>query len=65
MDEIKELLKDNNRMLKRITAYLDKIESPSYKENEDVRNMAINLAADSIIEMIGNRRNNNNQIFYR
>lgn len=55
-------------MLHRITAYIDKVESKSYQEREDMRNMAINLAADSIIEVLGNRRSNgnfNDQIFYR
>lgn len=62
------LTKENNEMLHRIVAYIDKVESKAYQEREDMRNMAINLAADSIIEVIGNRRGNgnfNDQIFYR
>lgn len=68
MDELLRLTKENNEMLRRIVAYIDKVESKAYQEREDMRNMAINLAADSIIEVLGNRRNNgnfNDQIFYR
>lgn len=67
MEELLELTRQNNAMLKRICDYLDRIESPQYRDSEDMRNMAINLTADSIIELLGNRRsdNGNRQIFFR
>lgn len=61
MEELLQLTRENNEMLKRLCAYIDKIESPQYKENEDMKNMLINLVADSIIEFAGNRRTLNNQ----
>lgn len=61
MDELLRLTRENNEMLKRIVEYIDKVESPQYKENEDMKNMLINLVADSIIEFAGNRRTLRNQ----
>lgn len=65
MEELLRLARENNEMLRRVVAHIDKVESKAYRENEDMRNMAINLMADSFIEVMGTRRGGNDQIFYR
>lgn len=66
MEELLKLTRENNEMLRKVCAYIDKVESPRYRENEDMKNMAINLTADSIIEILSGRRSGqSNQIFYR
>ena len=49
MEEILYLLTENNRMLKKICDYIDKVESKQYQTNEDFKNMMINLIANSLI----------------
>lgn len=49
MEEVKTLLKENNEMLKKICAWIDKHESAEYQTNEDMKNMMINLIANSLI----------------
>lgn len=51
--------------LDRVLAWIDRMESPARRDNEDMRNFAINLIADIAVDRFGNRNNNNNQIFYR
>lgn len=51
MEELLELTKENNRMLKQILAYIYKIESHSSTENENdfIRNIFANLISTSMI----------------
>ena len=49
MEEILYLLAENNRMLKKICDYIDKVESKQHQTNEDFKNMMINLIANSLI----------------
>lgn len=66
-EEILRLTRENNEMLKRICAYIDKIESPQYMEQRQMTSFLINCAADAFGEMrerIGGN-NCNDQIFYR
>lgn len=55
MEELLRLTRENNVMLQRICAWLDKIESPQYRESEDIREFAQNVLANMITE----RRINN------
>lgn len=59
MEELLRLTRENNVMLQRICMWLDKIESPQYREHEDIREFAQNVLANMITE----RRFNNNQKF--
>lgn len=68
-------------MLKRICAWLDKVESKSYREGEDMRGFVQNVAANMLTERIVNngfpvgqsmgvnnpinQQSNNDQIFWR
>ena len=77
--EILTLLRENNEMLKRICVWLDKIESPEYRDNEDfkgfVSNFIANAAYDrcqgfSVGQSMGvnnpiNQGSNNQQTFWR
>lgn len=51
-DRILELLEDNNRMLKRIFAYVEKVEDPKYIEQEHLREFLFNVGADMLVEMM-------------
>lgn len=50
--EIKDLLLECRDMLREITAYIRKRESPEYKEQEEMRDFAINVAADLYSEIL-------------
>lgn len=68
MDELLRLTRENNEMLKRICAYIDKVDSESYRMNEDMKQFAMNVAADVLVD--NNQRqqengNNNQQTFWR
>lgn len=71
--EILELLRDNNAMLKRIYAWLDKVESNQYRDSEDMKQFLMNYVANimtapshacDIVQPI-NGKLGNDQIFYR
>lgn len=47
MNEILELLKENNAMLKEILIFLK-----CHRENDDMRQFNINVAADLFVEML-------------
>lgn len=51
MEELLELTKENNRMLKQILAYIYKIKPHSSTENENdfIRNIIANLISTSMI----------------
>lgn len=68
MEELMRLTRENNEMLKRICAYIDKIESPQYAEQRQMTSFLINCAANELGEMkerMQQRGNNNDQIFFR
>lgn len=69
-NEILELLRENNAMMKRVCAWIDKVESQEYRDGEDFRAFMINMCADVLVD--NNQRqnrlnggNNDNMIFYR
>lgn len=47
MDEMLKLLKENNEMLKELIAFLK-----YFRENDDMRQFSINVAADIFVEML-------------
>lgn len=53
MEELLSLARDNNAMLKRVCAYIDRIESGAYRDAEDFRAFIINCAADRFGMMFG------------
>lgn len=69
MEELLNLTRENNAMLKRVCAWLDKVESREYRDGEDFRAFLINMCADIAVD--NNQRQNringgaNNQIFFR
>ncbi len=65
MDELLELARENNTMLQKICAYVEKVDSAQHRDNEDMRNMAINLIADLLVDRFGNRNNDNFNNFRR
>lgn len=71
-DDLKELLeltRENNQMLKRVCAYIDKVNSENYRMNEDLKQFAMNVAADILVDnnqrqqRLGNE--NTQQRYYR
>ena len=50
MDELLRLTRENNEMLKRICQWLDKIESPEYRDNEDFKGFFSNFVANIAYE---------------
>lgn len=65
--EILTLLRENNEMLKRICDYINKVDSESYRMNEDMKQFAMNVAADVLVDnnQRQQRTNNNEQTFWR
>lgn len=57
MDEILKLLRENNEMLKEIIAFLK-----YFRENDDMRQFSINVAADIFVEMLENNKELKEQI---
>ena len=72
-NEIVELLRDNNAMLKRICAWIDRVESGEYRDSEDMKQFVMNCVANMMIsprqscDIIQplNHGLNNDYIFYR
>lgn len=50
MDELLEVVKENNRLLKEILAIMQEISSPEHIQREDMKALAINLVADLLVE---------------
>ena len=63
--EMLTLLRENNAMLKRICAYVDKVDSEDYRLNEDMKAFFSNVAADLLVDnnQRQQRLGNNNQNF--
>ena len=57
MDEMLKLLRENNAMLKEIIAFLK-----YFRENDDMRQFSINVAADIFVEMLENDKELKNRI---
>lgn len=51
LQELLELTRENNSMLRRVCAYIDRIESPRYKEERQLTSFLINCAANEMAEM--------------
>ena len=49
MEEIKTLLQENNEMLKKLCAWVDKHDSTSYQNNETFKNFIVNLIANALL----------------
>lgn len=49
MDEALKLLRENNEMLKEIITFLK-----HFRDNDDMRQFSINVAADIFVEMLEN-----------
>lgn len=50
MDELLELTRKNYEMLKRICAYIDKVDSAEYKAARKVEASLSNVAADLLVD---------------
>lgn len=55
MDELLEIAKDNNRLLKEILEIMQEISSEEHIQREDMKALAINLIADLLVEYKGNQ----------
>lgn len=55
MDELLEIAKDNNRLLKEILKIMQEISSEEHIQREDMKALAINLIADLLVEYKGNQ----------
>lgn len=51
MEEVLKLLKENNKMLKEIIAFIQ-----YFKDNDDMRQFSINVAANIFVEMLENNK---------
>ena len=51
MEEMLKLLKENSEMLRKILAFLQ-----YFKDNDDMRQFSINVAADIFVEMLENNK---------
>ena len=49
MDELLEIVKKNNRLLKEILAIMQEISSEEHIQREDMKALAINLVADLLV----------------
>ncbi|MDE7345323.1 MAG: hypothetical protein K2N48_01120 [Muribaculaceae bacterium] len=67
MEELLRLTRENNAMLKRIVAYIDKVDSDNYRMNEDMKQFAMNVAADVLVDnnQRQQRLDGNQQTFWR
>lgn len=50
MDELLEIARENNRLLKEILAIMQEISSEEHIQREDMKSLAINLVADLLVE---------------
>lgn len=50
MDELLELTRKNHEMLKRIYAYIDKVDSAEYKAERELEAFLSNVAADLLVD---------------
>lgn len=67
-DEYAELLsltRQNNQMLQEILAYVRKVDSQQYRENENMQDMLQNLVANALVERLFENQQNLNNRFRR
>lgn len=67
-DEYSELLsltRQNNQMLSEILAYVRKVDSQQYRENENMQDMLHNLVANALVERLFENQQNLNNRFRR
>lgn len=64
MEELLELTRENNRMLKRIVRYIDMVESPQYRDEEDKKQFFFNLLANVASEHRGQNNNEPDQNYF-
>ena len=57
--EALELLRENNRMLKEITGYIRTVSGQIYRDQEDMRQFCINVAADVFTEALEDKKRDN------
>lgn len=50
MDELLQLVRENNEMLKEILSIMRELRSEEHIQNEDMKAFAINLLADIMVE---------------
>lgn len=50
MDELLEIARENNRLLKEILAIMQEISGEEHIQREDMKALAINLVADLLVE---------------
>lgn len=58
IDELLEIVKENNRLLKEILAIMQEISSEEHIQREDMKALAINLVADLLVEYKGDQLRN-------
>lgn len=65
MEELIRLTRENNEMLKRICAWLDKTESAEWQTNNDMREFVMNCVANLVTQQRMDNSDNQKQIFWR
>lgn len=59
--ELLSLTRQNNQMLTEILAYIRKVDSPQFRDNENMNDFIQNLVANAVIErLFENQQNFNN-----
>lgn len=59
--ELLSLTRQNNQMLQEILTYVRKVDSPQYRDNEDMNDFCMNLVANAVIERLFENQQNNNR----
>lgn len=55
-EKIISLLEENNSLLKKILAILNKFDSEEYQSQEDVKQLMVNLTANALYELLKNNK---------
>lgn len=55
-DEQDRIMRENNAMLREIIAYIRKIQSPEYRDKEDVKQFCINVSANIFVDSMDQSR---------
>lgn len=59
--ELLSLTRQNNQMLQEILAYVRKVDSPQFRDNENLNDFCMNLVSNGIVErLFENQQNFNN-----
>lgn len=62
MYELKEILQENNTLLKEILAILKKFDSEKYQYEQDARQLMVNMAANALYELLRDNDDFKNKI---